>query len=360
MSLRYRRLLWIGGSLLATLILLAFTIPLFVDINRYHDAIESQAERLLGRDVTLGRMRLTLLPLPGVSIEPLAIASDVKGDPELLRAESLAAHARILPLLRGEIAVASLVAHHPVLNLRRFPDGHWNLPDLASQGSSTPPRQPSGHGASGSGLSLSKLRIEGARLRLVDEAVLPGKQVTTTLQQVDLALEGYAPGRPFGIRLETDLPPKGSGHLRLEGIVAPPPSLPGPASGETSLKVELSKLQPSAFTVYFQSLAGFAPPLGSLSGKLEARARLKTAGDGTYEVEGDGALSGDLELRGVAMRPAARSSPQAAGDLDLAIDLTATEGGKRIQIRKFEAGRGKTRLAAGGASFAAITPPPST
>ncbi|HEV8374668.1 MAG TPA: AsmA family protein, partial [Candidatus Polarisedimenticolia bacterium] len=212
MSRRLRRVLWIGGGLFAGLILLALVIPLFVDINRYHDSLELQAERLLGRDVTLGKMRLTLLPIPGVSVKPLTIASDVKGDPALLKAESLAAHARILPLLRGDIAVASLVAHHPELSLHRYPDGRWNLPELPAQGSAPVP-PPSGAVTTRSGLSLSKLRIEGAKLQLVDEAVLPGRKVTTTLHGVDLGLDGYAPGRPFRVRLDAELPPKDSGRL---------------------------------------------------------------------------------------------------------------------------------------------------
>jgi len=102
-----RRALWIGGSLVAVLLVAALAVPFLVDINRYHDLIESQAEKMLGRDVTLGRMSLRLLPLPGVSVQPVAIASDRPGDPPLLKAESLSARARLFPLLRGQIAVAS-------------------------------------------------------------------------------------------------------------------------------------------------------------------------------------------------------------------------------------------------------------
>jgi len=119
MTLKLRRYLMIGGGLVFALLVLALVIPLLVDINRYHDTLEAQAAKLLGRDVTLGTLRLTLFPLPGVSVKPVAIASDRKGDPPLLRAESLAAHARLLPLLGGKVAVASLVAHQPVLNLHR-------------------------------------------------------------------------------------------------------------------------------------------------------------------------------------------------------------------------------------------------
>jgi len=349
MTPRLRRTLWIAGSLVAALIVLALVIPLFIDINKYHDTIEAKAEQLLRRDVTLGTMKLTLFPIPGVSVQPLAIASDRKGDPPLFKSESLSAHVRILPLLGGNIAVASLVAHHPELNLHRYADGHTNLPDLSAAGGTAPgaPQQPAAE--SGGGLSLAKLRIENAKLRLVDEMVLPGKTVTTTLDDVDLALDGYAPGRPFAVKLQTSLPPKGSGSMSLSGILALPPALPGPAPGETNVELQLEKFQPTAFTPYFQSLLGAAPPMGSASGRLQAKARLKTSPQGAWEIEGDGSLQGNLELRGVALRPAARGGPATpAGDLDLALDVALTQGGKHLDLRNLTIGSGKTRLTAGG------------
>src|SRR4030095_15147583 len=75
MTPRLRRILWIAGSLIAALIVLALVIPLFIDINKYHDTIEAKAEGLLRRDVTLGTMKLTLFPITGVRVQPLAHAA---------------------------------------------------------------------------------------------------------------------------------------------------------------------------------------------------------------------------------------------------------------------------------------------
>ena len=345
MSRNLRRLLWFAGSFFIVSILFAIVVPLFVDVNRYHDSLEAKAEQLLGRDVTLGTMRLSLLPFPGVSVKPLAITSDRKADPPLLESSSLSAHLRILPLLRGEVAVASLVAHHPTLNLHRYADGHTNLPDLTKPAGGSA-ASASASNKSGGSLSLSKLRIEGARLRLVDEMVLPGKTVTTSLDNVDIALDGYAPGRPFALKLETVLPPKGSGFLGLRGTLALPPEGGGAAAGESALDVQLKKFQPSAFSPYFQSLLGFTPPAGSASGSLHAQAWLRTSPQGSWELEKDGSLRGDLELRGVALRSAAGTPLARAGDLDLSLDVALQGGGKHVEVRSLTAGTGKTKLAA--------------
>lgn len=344
-----RRALWIGGSLVAVLLVAALAVPFLVDINRYHDLIESQAEKMLGRDVTLGRMSLRLLPLPGVSVQPVAIASDRPGDPPLLKAESLSARARLLPLLRGEIAVASLVVTRPELNLHRHPDGHFNLPEI------TPSAPPTAAGATpapasrGPAFTLSRLRIHKARLHLVDEAVLPGKTVTTTLEGVNLALDDYAPGRPFGLRLETRLPPRSSGSLALDGRIALPPDGPGRSTGATDLSLRMKKFQPSSFAPYVRSFAGIDPPLGSLSADLRARARVRTNDQKRWELEGDGSLEGEIHLRGIVLKSAATGAAAARpGDLDLALDMSLGEGGRRVSFRRLEASTGKTRLAAGG------------
>jgi len=344
-----RRLLWISGSLALVFIGTALAVPFFVDINRYHDLIKSQAEKILGRGVSLGRMRLVLLPVPGVSVEPVAVASDRRGDPPLLKAQSLSAHARLLPLLHGEIAVASLVANRPELNLHRYPDGRWNLPSMTAP-AAVPGAPPATAGKSaGSTLSLSRLRIHAARLRLIDEAVLPGRTVTTTLSGVNLALDGFAPGRPFDLRLDAVLPPRGSGSLSLAGVVALPPEEPGRSVGSTDLRVKVKGFQPSALAPYIRAYGGIDPPRGIVSTDLRIEARIRTAADKTWELEGGGSLRGKMELRNVALGPAGSGARGTrTGDLDLAVDLALEEGGKRLVFRKLEASTGKTRLAAGG------------
>ena len=348
MSPGVRRALWIAGVLVAAFVGIAIAVPFFVDINAYRGRIETEAEALLGRDVSLGTMRLTLMPIPGVSVKPLSVASDQKGDPPFLSADSLSAHARILPLLRGRLEIASFTAHRPQLYLHRYADGHTNLPDL-SGGARQNQAQPGAPRTEEGGLSLAKLRIEGASLKVVDEAVLPGRSVTTVLPGVDIALDDFAPGVPFRLRLSANLPPRDSGSLVVQGTVALPPSQGGTAPAESSVEMEMKQFQPSAFAPYFTSLAGFDPPLGSISGKVSLKARLKTGSAGTWETEGEGKVETNLELRDITMRPAAAGAkPAHAGDLDLKALATIKEGGNRVDLQSLEAKTGKTRLSATG------------
>ncbi len=349
MSPGIRRASWIAGILVIVVVALAIAIPFFVDINTYRGRIETEAEAILGRDVTLGQMKLTLLPIPGVSVKPLSIASDQKGDPPFLSAEALSAHARLMPLLQGKIAIASFTAHRPQIYLHRYADGHTNLPDFSGGAEKARAQETSGTAASDGGMSLAKLRIEGASLKVVDEAVVPGSMVTTILPGVDIALDDFAPDSPFRMKLSADLPPRSSGSLVVQGTVALPASAGGPAPGESSLDMKLDNFQPSAFAPYIMWLAGIEPPLGSASGKVHLNARLTSTPEGAWKTEGDGRLEGDLELRGVTVRPAAKGAkPTRAGDLDLKVQAAIKDGGNRIELSSFEAGTGKTRLEAAG------------
>ncbi|HEV8335409.1 MAG TPA: AsmA family protein [Candidatus Polarisedimenticolia bacterium] len=349
MTSRTRRLLWIAAAVVGLLVVVALAAPLLVDINRYHDPIEAQAKRMLGREVSLGRMSLRLLPIPGVGVRPVRIASDRPGDPPFFQAESFSARARILPLLRGRLEIASLSASRPELNLHRYPDGRFNLPS-PTPAPAGPAQVPPPSGAGGtSTFTLARLRIRNARVRFVDEKVIPGKTVTTVLEEVDMALNGYAPGRPFGIDLAADLPPANSGSLKLSGIVALP--VGGTASsGVTDLSVEADDFQPAAFTPYFQSFLGISPPLGRVSAKIQTRARLRAGPSGKWELDSDGFLRGTVALREVALSgaPAGRGR---RGNLDLTIDTALTDGGRRIAFKKLEAATGKSRLSAGGNVF---------
>src|SRR5260370_3839803 len=53
----------------------ALIVPHFVDINRYHDQIQAQLEKRLGRSVSLAAMKLSLLP-PPFEVNNTAIGQD--------------------------------------------------------------------------------------------------------------------------------------------------------------------------------------------------------------------------------------------------------------------------------------------
>ena len=80
-----------------------FAAPLFIDWNDYRPVFETQASKLLGRDVKVGgKVHLVVLPAPELRFDDVKVA-DEKGsfDQPLLEARSIEAWLNIGALLRG-------------------------------------------------------------------------------------------------------------------------------------------------------------------------------------------------------------------------------------------------------------------
>lgn len=119
--------------LLLFLVLLAgiLVAPGFVDWNGQKGRLAAQIKALTGRDLTIaGDIRLTLLPAPALSAEQVGFANIPGGSvPEMARIRQLDLRIALLPLLRGEIQVESLVLIEPEILLEVLPDGrrNWDL-----------------------------------------------------------------------------------------------------------------------------------------------------------------------------------------------------------------------------------------
>ena len=133
-----RRMTWA----ILLIVLLAVLVPPFVNVNRYRKRVAEAISRSLGRDVTVSRIALKLLPRPGIVLSNFVVAEDPSyGAEPMLRADSVTAFLRLTSLWRGRLEIGTLDLDSPSLNLVRRSDGHWNLEELverASQVSSAP------------------------------------------------------------------------------------------------------------------------------------------------------------------------------------------------------------------------------
>jgi hypothetical protein len=124
------------------IVLLAVLVPPFVNVNRYRGRVAEAISRALGRDVTVSRIALKLLPRPGIVLSNFVVAEDPSyGAEPMLRADTVTAFLRLTSLWRGRLEIGTLDLDSPSLNLVRRSDGHWNLEELverASQVTSAP------------------------------------------------------------------------------------------------------------------------------------------------------------------------------------------------------------------------------
>src|SRR5438874_622290 len=126
-SIRARKLM---AAAIFVAVVAAF-LPPFINANRFRKRLTASASGALGRSVTLGDVRVRLLPRPGFDIREFVVADDPAFSAEpLLRAEQVTATLRILSLWRGRFEIAQLDLSSPSLNLVRNNHGDWNIESL--------------------------------------------------------------------------------------------------------------------------------------------------------------------------------------------------------------------------------------
>ena len=163
------RMLWIGAGLLALLVAALVAIPSLIDANAYKPQIIAQMKRATGRDVTIeGPIRLSLLPVPGVSFDGLRVSnvSDSKS-PNMVEAKSVSVTLSLLGLLTGELRPAEVTLVEPRIVLEIDASGrpNWLFPTTPDASVVSLPRLVIEHGAitftdARSGLSIVAAKAE--------------------------------------------------------------------------------------------------------------------------------------------------------------------------------------------------------
>jgi AsmA protein len=154
------------GGLLLLAVLAVVLLPPLVNLERYRTLLAQRVGRALGREVTLGALRVSLWGGIGAEAESIHVgqASGFGTEP-FLSAEALRVRVELLPLLRGQVRVASAVLERPRVRLVHGSDGRWNVEDLfrgrTSQGAARPPAETTRPGRAPlfGGLLLSEVSV---------------------------------------------------------------------------------------------------------------------------------------------------------------------------------------------------------
>src|SRR6185503_12486770 len=129
----------LGIAILVIVVLViaaALIVPHVIDINQYHNRIQAELQKRLGRTVTLGEMRLSLFP-PSFQVQNPVIGEDPRFSFNQSRpfatAEKLAVSIKLMPLLHKNLEVKSLELDRPHIELVRDQQGTWNFATLGQE-----------------------------------------------------------------------------------------------------------------------------------------------------------------------------------------------------------------------------------
>lgn len=230
-----KRALQIIGIVIAILIVIAIALPFVINVNTFRPQIESQLSSVLGRQVKIGNLHLSIIT-GSVSADDVSISDDPSfSSSPFIRANSLKVGVRVLPLvLSKSLQVTDLTLDEPQVTLLRAPSGMWNFSSLghgasAQSAPSTPTSKsdapapsaaPSAPSSAGSGfeqnLSVGALNIDSGSVSIGDTKA-PSK--ARVYKNVDIKVSNFSFTSQFPFSLTADLP--GGGTLSLTGTAGP-------------------------------------------------------------------------------------------------------------------------------------------
>jgi AsmA protein len=345
-----RKALKVFAGLLVLLVVVLLAAPFFLDVNKYHDRIQTGLQKKLGRQVSLGTMHLSLIPF-AFKVENAVIAEDPNFSKQtnFAEAKELYVTAALMPLLHSDVQIKSLELRQPKIELIRNAEGVWNFASLTgtapqSQGQpqQAPQPQPANKPSAASpepqkqkAISLEDLKITDGQVALTD---MQKHEKRSVYDHIDLRLIGYAPDKPFDFELAAHLPGAGAQLIKLAGKAGPinqDDSVKTPFKGGIDLDhVSLSALQ------NFLNIAALQNSDGVATGKADlSNENGKTSGSGSLKLEQARFNGHDLGY-------------PIAADFELSADMNS----KLLNISKGNLKLGGTPLAITGVVNAQPTP----
>lgn len=303
---RRRVLIWTGAIVGTVLVALAI-IPFFVDLDRYRDRWLPMVESAVGRQVDVGHVELTLLTGLGARIDGLIVHGDPQfGADPLLAVDSVRARIKLIPLLRGRVAIKEIRLDRPVLRVVKNEAGAVNL---ASPPAAQPSDVPPAAGPSLAALSLADLSIHDGSAHYEDRSV-PSAPRRHVFDQIEASLRNVGVGETLAVDLAarwadanapvvlngTAGPLDDGGRPQAFGFVAgvgeSRVTITG-ASGPAGLSVDArsDRLDLAQLSQIVRGLVPAFPADLTLSGPGDIALTLKPQPDG-YEVNGRLALDG--------------------------------------------------------------------
>lgn len=346
-----RRLAIVGASIFVVILVGLLAVPFVVDVNQHRGRIQSEIEKRLGRQVSLGNLSLKLTP-PTISVASAMVREDMSfGGGIFAQAEQLQVSVKLWPLLRRDIQVSSLELVRPRIWLIRNGQGKWNFSTLGTastptgQSGQAPPPPPSGgappqtappahNPSSTSEFSLANLKVSDGQITVKDEQ----QHSHAVYDHIDIALRDFSPDKRFSLQAAAHLPGPGVETAKLEAEA-------GPLSLANLLETPLD----GDVTLDSVSLSGLrkfldAPALADVNGIASGKTHIKSEG-------GKLTAGGSLKLEN------GRAKVEFGYPIQADFRFGADLAGRVIRVDQGSLKLGPTPFAVTGAVNAGATPP---
>ena len=222
----FKVLFGIIGLLIVVIVAAAILIPMYVDPNDYKGEITTLVKKQTGRELQIpGDLSISVFPWLGVQTGELVFSNaEGFGDEPMVRAQGVEIRVKLLPLLRQEIQVGTVVIDELQASLGRNKQGVSNWDDLIKAAETAPEQQEPAQPAGDQGLALAGLAVGGLDIsnsRVIWDDKQAGQRYA--IDQLNLETGELVPGQPIDIDLAMNFEasqPELQGDLALAGTVS--------------------------------------------------------------------------------------------------------------------------------------------
>jgi len=198
-------------------------LPFIVDPNDYKDEISTQVEKMTGRNLTLqGDIGLSVFPWIALELGPLSLsnAEGFKAD-AFAKVDAAEIRIKLMPLLKKQLEMDTIVLDGLVLNLETNKDGKTNWDDLTQADEVVKEDKKPSEEKSGPALaavSIAGVQLSNANILWSDAS----KGESFQLRNLNLNTDPLVPGEPTALETAFDLisaKPEAKAHVTLSSKV---------------------------------------------------------------------------------------------------------------------------------------------
>jgi AsmA protein len=261
----------IVAAIVGVVVLLLAVTPFLVRVDQFRPFIEEKTSAELGRNVTLGNLRLSLSS-SSLTAETLSVADDPNfSNAPFLSAKSVSVGVKLLPLiLSRSLKVTEITIDSPEVTLIRNSAGRWNYSSLGSSF------------ITASNVALEKLRWKNGRV-IVGST---NSKKRSIYDHVDVTASDVSPAAMFPVVATADV--DGGGRVAFDGRIGPL------NAADASLTPLDGKISVNALNL---AARGFLNPAVGLGGLLDLDATIASRND-EREIKGTARISKALLVAG--------------------------------------------------------------
>ena len=271
------RTLKIIGIVVVVLILIVIAIPFFIDANAFRPRLESELTEVLGRQVKVGNLSLSLLS-GSVGADDISITDDPQfSKTPFVQAKSLKVGVELIPLVFSKtLNITNLTLNQPEISLVKAENSDkWNFSSLGGNNKSKPateapaPAQNPKTGAATSNpssepaastpsanpnVTIAKLNVNDGRLTVTRLGTSDKPRV---YDKVNITISDFSFNSSFPFSVTGRLP--GDGTLKLDGKAGPIDASDAAKTPlEAKVNVQKMNLAESGFIDPAAGIAGIA------------------------------------------------------------------------------------------------------